>query len=184
MKQHLSLPQLPKQDQSGNINQQELIHFLSAIQRILSDKQREDFGEFEKIEKRVIDLLYPVGSRYIQFPEPDGTWNSAEAPGNKFGGLWVLKFATEGVFFRTEGGRSAESRGGTGIQGDIFKSHSHLPGVNPQFITNTYPGTGEWATPAKTPGHINMNGGGVTASTGGTETRSINRIIRIYERTA
>jgi hypothetical protein len=44
MKRDLTLPQLPKTDSSGNINQLELVQFLSAIQRILDEKQREDYG--------------------------------------------------------------------------------------------------------------------------------------------
>lgn len=111
MKQHLTLPQLPKQDQSGNINQQELIHFLSAIQRILSDKQREDYEAYssissismEQIEQHIIEKLYPIGERYIQLPEPDGTFSSAKSPEVKFGGEWVCIFDDEGVFFKTEG---------------------------------------------------------------------------------
>lgn len=43
MKRQIVLPQLPRLDSSGNINQQELTQFLSAIQRILDEKQREDY---------------------------------------------------------------------------------------------------------------------------------------------
>jgi len=57
MKRDLTLPQLPKTDSSGNINQQELVQFLSAIQRILDEKQREDYGANEGTGKTITELL-------------------------------------------------------------------------------------------------------------------------------
>jgi phage-related tail fiber protein len=55
-----------------------------------------------------------------------------------------------------------------------FLSHVHSPGnAAHQFILNTYPGTSAW-TVTGTVGNVNMNGGNVTAATGGSETRPRN----------
>jgi len=51
---------------------------------------------------------YPVGERYIQYPEPDGTFDSNKSPETKFGGEWVCIFADEGTFFKTEGHEPAQ----------------------------------------------------------------------------
>jgi len=56
MKRDLTLPQLPKTDSSGNINQQELVQFLSAIQRILDEKQREDYNENNLKATEITDI--------------------------------------------------------------------------------------------------------------------------------
>jgi hypothetical protein len=84
MKRDLTLPQLPKTDSSGNINQQELVQFLSAIQRILDEKQREDYGANEGTGKTITELksdvdvineyLYRPGSIIEQISSPcDGS---------------------------------------------------------------------------------------------------------------
>jgi len=99
MKRDLTLPQLPKTDSSGNINQQELVQFLSAIQRILDEKQREDYNE--SMNKM------PVNSTYIQFPHmEDGVYEGfreEDEPAELFGGVWFQMFEEEGSFFKTEG---------------------------------------------------------------------------------
>ena len=59
---------------------------------------------------------WPVGVCYTQYP---GT----PTPQSIFGGSWKKLFANEGVFFRTEGGKSLPF--GAGIQSDENKSHSH-----------------------------------------------------------
>jgi len=52
--------------------------------------------------------FHKIGEKYIQLSNPDGTWNSDEAPENKFGGLWSLILANEGTFFKTEGHEPAQ----------------------------------------------------------------------------
>jgi len=47
--------------------------------------------------------FHKIGEKYIQLSNPDGTWNSDEAPENKFGGLWSIAFPNEGIVFQTEG---------------------------------------------------------------------------------
>jgi len=104
MKRDLTLPQLPKTDSSGNINQQELVQFLSAIQRILDEKQREDYNE--SMNKM------PVNSTYIQFPHmEDGVYEGfreEDEPAELFGGVWFQMFEEEGSFFKTEGHEPAQ----------------------------------------------------------------------------
>ena len=56
----------------------------------------------ERLENYPLENLYPIGERYIQLPEPDGSFPAAKSPENKFGGEWVCIFDDEGVFFRTE----------------------------------------------------------------------------------
>ena len=90
----IKLPQVP-----NNLDP-ELRDYLLNINKILIKKQNEEFGGFKE---QVVDLLYPVGERYIQLPEPDGTFSSAKSPEVKFGGEWACIFDEEGVFFKTEG---------------------------------------------------------------------------------
>ena len=169
----LTLPQIPK-----NLDP-EMRDYLTNLTKILVKKQNEEYGT---LEKRIIDRLYPIGERYVQFPEPDGTFDSNKSPEVKFGGEWVCIFNDEGVFFRTEGGNASESRGGTGIQGDVFKSHNHtgaLPSGPIWFKRYNY--GGGWPSEL-TPGDFNSR---YTGSTGNAnETRPKNRLMRIWERIA
>jgi len=57
----------------------------------------------ERLENYPLENLYTIGERYIQLPEPDGTFSSAKSPEFKFGGEWACIFDEEGVFFKTEG---------------------------------------------------------------------------------
>ena len=59
---------------------------------------------------------WPVGVCYTQYPD-------TPTPQSIFGGSWKKLFANEGVFFRTEGGKSLPF--GAGIQSDENKKHSH-----------------------------------------------------------
>lgn len=147
----------------------------------------------ERIENYPLEVLYPVGARYIQFPEPDGSWNPAEAPGNKFGGIWVLRFATEGTFFRTEGdpvGEGQNQKRTNGLQ------NFQLQGFTVTIQTSRYDTAGgqtgsrlagnnqsnPWPSEADiTYQQIITNPAYGTLSIG-KETRPINRLMRIYER--
>lgn len=107
---------------------------------------------------------YPVGATYIQFP-------GYSSPSSLFGGTWSQLFNTEGVFFRTEGGNA--SAFGGGVQGDLFRSHSHYvpSGAYGAGYAGYKPGYG-WANAMR------------TGAEGGDETRPINRTIRVWVRTA
>jgi len=117
--------------------------FLYAAQVLFTDGEIISAGDvnanftelYEKIDNIALEKFYPVGSRYIQFPQTDGSWNTAEEPETKFGGTWEIIFKEEGVFFRTEGGTADEEirNAGTsdvytprtnGIQGDAVRNVS------------------------------------------------------------
>lgn len=150
---------------------------------------------------------YPIGATYIQFPGRD-------SPSTLFGGTWSQIFNTEGVFFRTEGGNASAFGGGvqggaiqshghsasTGAAG----SHYHLTGTSVEGSSADYGerarygleqiGAGRRATGGAGDGSPRYspktNASGSHAhtvtvnSSGGVETRPINRTIRVWVRTA
>ncbi|MFV0481352.1 MAG: hypothetical protein ACK5LP_05150 [Campylobacteraceae bacterium] len=125
----------------------------------------------------------PVNATYVQFPD-DPT------PSSLFGGTWELKYANEGIFFRTEGGNALAFGGG--VQQDAIRD---IVGSFGPF-TNT---TGGHAT---TTGIYTLSATSGTAYGGGggrgdgsyieskasntvptaTENRPINRTIRVWKR--
>lgn len=183
----LTLPQIPQSLEP------ELRDYLSNMAKILINKQKEEYGT---IEKRIIDRLYPVGERYVQFPEPDGSWSEAKSPEVKFGGEWVCIFANEGVFFRTEGdpyGEGQEHQRTNGKQADQFQNHRVA------WINYGYSGSasqyGHTKTDLSCAGGVQTNisawvfaniaelsPNGVPRT--GKETRPINRLMKIWERIA
>ena len=70
-----------------------------------------------------IDIAYPINFQYTQYPNDiTGLFDETETPKALFGGDWEKQFTTKGVFFRTEGGLSTESRStSTGIQLDAMQ---------------------------------------------------------------
>ncbi len=78
--------------------------------------------------KYIYNLVYPVGSFYIQYPDANASVDKLDimfpikySPSTLYGGIWELQWNTENVFFRTEGGNSNISRDSTGIQKDDIK---------------------------------------------------------------
>lgn len=132
---------------------------------------------------------FPVGSQYVQFAETDGTFSASKSPSTLFGGTWSLKFATDSVFFRTEGGRAAEGRS-SGVQEDAFQGHWHdqwgllasgagASTPTPGFSNNSTIKS-ETNNSIRDPQSDRVNGEPRTAA----ETRPRNRLIRVWERTA
>ena len=76
----------------------------------------------EKIET-FLNLIHPINSTYTQYPdETTGSFDETETPRSLFGGDWEQLFTDKGIFFRTEGGLSAENRDvSTGIQLDSMQ---------------------------------------------------------------
>ncbi len=69
----------------------------------------------------LLNLSYPIGSFYVQFPDISNNYLSkafpdAQKPANLFGGVWEEQWSTDAIFFRTEGGFSNENRATNGIQ--------------------------------------------------------------------
>ena len=78
-----------------------------------------------------------------------------------------------GEFIRgADGGRGVDAGREVGSgQGESFKSHNH--GIDGgALVRNVYPSNSEW-TVTRSPGNLEMNGGGINAS-GGAETRPRN----------
>lgn len=160
----------------------------------------------------VVDLLYPVGAAYTQYP-------GMAAPASLYGGTWELRFDDEGVFFRTEGGEA--SAFGSGVQEDAIQSHFHYSGVcSYENISNQLENARFGYREFGASNQRSAGGGGIIASGVGAaatsdvatlavdkpgvsddapqsallgnrtiarralETRSRNRTIRVWERTA
>jgi hypothetical protein len=141
-----------------------------------------------------IDNLFAVGATFVQYPSDttgaDSTdFPTSERPATKFGGTWTQVFNTEGVFFRTEGGNSAEVRS-AGLQGDAIRNI--IGNIN---ISNY----GSAGTPAGAFYEVGSNGLSFSNYTlignrlymdasrvvpTGLDNRPINRYIKIWRRTA
>lgn len=123
----------------------------------------------------IMNILHPIGEYYTQYPNPvDGSFDPLKTPANLYGGVWEQRFSGEAVFFRTEG--NDENRDSSGIQGDEFRSHNHsaykLIGVWDGIDSSTVNSSDMVQTTT------------FTGFSGGSETRAINRKIKIWERTA
>jgi hypothetical protein len=126
---------------------------------------------------------YPVGCFYTQYPNAasndDATaFPTAYRPATLFGGTWVEQFATDATFFRT-GGTDGQTRtnglSADQMQGFAIASHNNYTG-----------------------GYANANGDGPTGNVNktpiadgtngtpriGAKTEPINRLFKIWKRTA
>jgi hypothetical protein len=65
------------------------------------------------VREYLLDICFPIGSFYVQFPDISHNTISLafpinQTPGKLFGGSWIEKFTDDNVFFRTMGGFSDE----------------------------------------------------------------------------
>lgn len=93
------LPELPDTTDPKAVKE-----YLSAHQKILADKQKDDFEALTGAK----GLIFPVGTWYTQYPSAKSNdeavaFPESEEPANKFGGVWTEPFAGESVYFRTNG---------------------------------------------------------------------------------
>jgi hypothetical protein len=150
---------------------------------------------FSKAE--VIDILYPIGSFYTQYPDAESNDDAVEFPvGSRpqtlFGGTWAEQWANESIFFRTRGTDSDSGRT-DGKQADQMQGHWH------DAWARSAAGQGgsdrpSWfndATGANIQMSVNNNfiRSPITDGTNGTprvgpETRPTNRRIKIWKRVA
>jgi len=173
--------------------------------------------EWSSIVSDVVNIVYPVGSFYVQYPDANtnttaDAFPDAKSPAVLFGGTWAKQWETEGSFFRTEGtpisGETETTNRTDGRQTDSFMAHHHAT-TNPthnhpvaagtNFLyndgskhaaagSNVYGGTrlanttGNRAT-AVTADDAETDGSHGTPRTG-YETRPMNRLVRIWKRTA
>ena len=172
-----------------------------------------DYGSVETIyavASEIVDLVYPVGCYYTQYPNASSNTEATEfpvayRPATLFGGTWVEQWPTESVYFRTRGTLSDTGRT-NGKQEDAFQGHDWY---TYEAITNS--ATTLLSQPERTPATNNgvandsaystttnssnpansgkTNGGITTDGTNGTprtaaETRTVNRRIKVWKRTA
>jgi len=137
--------------------------------------------------------LYPVGERFIQYPEDDGTFDVQFSPESKFGGSWVLIFANEGIIFQTEG-YDGEGRINGLMESQIqgFRLNIPVAGYDRGGASSGYhiASQGAWfgydayqpisATPVS--GHQYITTGAHGAIKVGTRSCHRNRTFRIWER--
>ena len=123
--------------------------------------------------RALIDVVYPVGVFYTQYPDVDSNvettaFPTSRSPGTLFAGTtWVEQF-TDGVFFRTKGGNSAESRA-NGVQDYALKQ---LTGAT-SYVQADY-----WRRAA---GQSGVFASGVDHQTGGTDSgSSSDSVVRSY----
>jgi hypothetical protein len=144
--------------------------------KINSDLLDEKLVLRDELSSLVPQSAPPIGSQLNWYADSTGAFKDINNPNNLYPGtVWISLFNNEGVFFRTEGGNSAENRT-NGKQPEMFKSHNH---------TKSGTDAGASANGGK---YVISNNGGVYSTSvndaGGTETRPVNRLIRIMERTA
>ncbi len=88
-----------------------------------------EWEAFSFIKNAMVDLIYPIGVYYTQYPDASSNTDSVEFPVSQrpatlFGGTWAEQWSTESVFFRTRGTDSDTGRT-AGLQTDQNKSHTH-----------------------------------------------------------
>lgn len=148
----------------------------------------------------VRDLVYPIGTSYVQYPNPStGQFESGNTPNFLFGGIWELRFNDRGMFFRTEGGNSTEARNeSTGVQESAVQHHKHDVGIGGHNHTvSVYAHVGgnkgngsftnfNWTnqTTSRFDYGTKRSTDIVEGSRTTTETRSINMLMRIWQRVA
>lgn len=175
------------------------VHNGSAWERILAlPAANWDTNVLKSIGK----AAYPVGSYYIQYPDASSNTDSTEFPTSQrpatlFGGTWSEQWATESVYFRTRGTLSDDGRT-NGKQEDQIQtiagkvtgqSSQNIMGVGGSGIfrnadsTEVFSGTGSALT---LPRSAEISAASLTAAgvRNGNETRTVNRRIKVWKRTA
>ena len=139
----------------------------------------------------LFDLFYPIGYQYRMVAvaasnDPDVAFPPAERPENMWPDTtWERLWHLEGVFFRTEGGSHTSGRT-DGLQPDQMQGHHHdvrgtatNPGSERLLTYSTF-GFNELHKIATTMQSDGTNG----TPRVGSETRPVNRLERVYRRTA
>lgn len=148
----------------------------------------------------LINVVYPVGVFYVQYPNVDTTneaiaFPSNQSPGSLFPGTtWQERF-TDGVFFRTKGGNAGESRGTNGIQdyglkrltgftgwfqSDYNDSNGRGDGVFNTAVTNKWGRTDSgFGNGAVIRSYFDSS---LQATPSSTEVRPANRLMKVWQR--
>lgn len=144
----------------------------------------------------LIDAVYPVGCFYVQYPDAASNTDAiafptAYRPETLFGGTWVEQFNTEATFFRT-GGTDGQTRT-NGLSADQFQGHRQDASSVAGF-SNFASGASGGSMAISTPGGVyqiwsSQTGSPVSDGTNGTprtgtKTEPINRLMKVWKRTA
>ena len=149
----------------------------------------------EKIET-FLNLIHPINSTYTQYPdETTGSFDETETPRSLFGGDWEQLFTDKGIFFRTEGGLSAENRDvSTGIQLDSMQkltgklktrttnAGSFYLGVEGIFTSSASSLRSGCVQEGNARESIDTNFDNSRQARTSTENRSINMLMKIWKR--
>ena len=142
------------------------------------------------------DMAYPIKSTYTQYPdETTGSFDETETPRSLFGGDWEQLFTDKGIFFRTEGGLSAENRdASTGIQLDAMQiltgklktrttnAGSFYLGVEGIFTSSASSLRSGCVQEGNARESIDTNFDNSRQARTSTENRSINMLMKIWKR--
>jgi len=165
----------------------------TPIENLFSEGERKPvIYSMEEISERlnsILNICFPVGFTYAQYPD------GKTPAGMGYPGTWTAKFETEGIFFRTPGGKALSFEGG--IQ-------EHATQRITAFLSQFFCSTGTAATGAFSVGSfsamLDTSSGGYgqrslsfdsadsispnVNNTDDDESRPRNRTYRIWERTA
>jgi len=191
------LPLVPSPDDKAGMSR-----YMQSVNQFLQDlslNARSDLDTVSSSVASMVDTIYPVGVYYTQYPDAESNtlataFPSAQEPGSLFPGTtWVEQFSDEGVFFRTRGDPYSEGQDHkrtTGLQTDQIQGHNHNLDINNvSYATgDTLIGTAVAGTPNQTQKafqakSIRTDGTNGTPSVG-KETRPLNRLFKVWKRTA
>lgn len=166
----------------------------------LTDLATDKANEFTTLAKEKIEtflnLIHPINSTYTQYPdETTGSFDETETPRSLFGGDWEQLFTDKGIFFRTEGGLSAENRdASTGIQLDAMQiltgklktrttnAGSFYLGVEGIFTSSASSLRSGCVQEGNVRESIDTNFDNSRQARTSTENRSINMLMKIWKR--
>ena len=151
------------------------------------------------VKAQLLAAIYPIGCYYTQYPDANSNDDETEfpisqRPATLFGGVWDEQWPNESIFFRTRGALSDIGRtkgkqgdqmqqitGSFGIDDNASKS-GHYKGA----FTGKGSGIGAYTTRSSSglgvyyP--INFDSSKSPSARTGTETRSVNRRIKVWKR--
>jgi hypothetical protein len=147
----------------------------------------------------LLEILFPYGSFYVQYPDKNSNYDSDQFPINKspgrlFGGDWQEQWPEESIFFRTRGTEASENRV-NGFQNDALKMFVGKSAFNQTNYRN--PGIGNTGIfgggvsiqkmgtdygSGSDVGHVDYFDSATQSNTSELETRVRNRQIKIWKR--
>jgi hypothetical protein len=164
-----------------------------------TDPETKKFYEsiFNVIRDMKVDLVYPIGSFYTQYPSAESSdlaiaFPDSASPAIIFGGAWEIQFNDEGICFYTEPKTGdLEQTRTNGLQEDQGQGHVHNfeSGGDYDYAGTGYAGHGLTLAGTVVNDVDTLVKQSVTDGTNGTPrkgstTKGRNRLIRVWKRTA